>query len=491
MEQLTSRILQRSSDAIIVIRLADAVILDVNEAFSAITGHPEHELMGRPSRDLLLTLGPNGGPMSVGALRAIGSITDAPTGLWTRSGELRAGYLSALVVELDGQRDAVCAIRGMRDPTPEERRLAARVELTRILRSGGELPERTTRALEAYSKCLRWEFGAFWSADAGSRSLRCAAVWRAPVSDLEQLEQVSWRTAFEPGVGLLGRAWLSRKPAWVSDVSADPDFVRSRGGAVQPMRGWLGFPAWGPSGIVGVVEFISRETRQPDHELLRMIEEFGRLFGRLVEGVGVEGAGLPAEAGPRSPALHEAPSGSVLDALRDLVGAVAAVTEAVERHPVASARDEPPALPEELAAELGKLNRRLEDATDPHDHDSLPREPSPTAASAPAELQRRLPPGLTLKAVSERTGIPAATQRTWQRRYGFMHPRRSPSGYRLYGEEEIARIRKVKYLLGQGVRIGAAMAAVIGAADDIELAGTREPVASETESQPDKDDPDV
>lgn len=33
-----------------------------------------------------------------------------------------------------------------------------------------------------------------------------------------------------------------------------------------------------------------------------------------------------------------------------------------------------------------------------------------------------LPAGLTLKAVSERTGIPAATVRTWERRYHFIHP---------------------------------------------------------------------
>ena len=54
MEQLTSRILQRSSDAVVIIRLSDATVLGVNEAFSAATGHPQHELVGQPSRDLLV-----------------------------------------------------------------------------------------------------------------------------------------------------------------------------------------------------------------------------------------------------------------------------------------------------------------------------------------------------------------------------------------------------------------------------------------------------
>jgi DNA-binding transcriptional MerR regulator len=71
-----------------------------------------------------------------------------------------------------------------------------------------------------------------------------------------------------------------------------------------------------------------------------------------------------------------------------------------------------------------------------------------------------VPAGLTLKAVSRRTGIPAATLRTWERRYRFLRPERASNGYRSYGEEEIARILHVKHLLEQGVRIGQAMETV-------------------------------
>ena len=67
--------------------------------------------------------------------------------------------------------------------------------------------------------------------------------------------------------------------------------------------------------------------------------------------------------------------------------------------------------------------------------------------------------------MSLRTGIPAATLRTWEHRYRFMRPRRSSTGYRLYGEDEIARIEQVKYLVSQGVRVGAAMKAVIEQAE--------------------------
>jgi hypothetical protein len=491
MDQLTNRILQRSSDAIIVIRLADAAILDANEAFVAMTGHPWHQLVGRSSHDLLTEVGPIGGPMAAGALRAVGSVTGAPIGMWTHSGELLAGYLSALWVELDGQDHAVCAIRGVRDPTAEERRLAAREALDRILRSGGAWPETATRALAAFGNCLRWEFGALWSADADSQSLRCAALWRAQVPELEELERVSWRSAFRPGEGPLGRAWSSGEPAWVSDASADPDSMRWRGGAGGPMRGWIGFPAWGPGGVVGVVEFGSREAWPPNEEPLRMTEQFGRLFGRLLGDAGAEGSGLPAAPPEQSPATKPAPTETVSDAVQNLVGAVVAVTEALERYPLSPAQDEPRAVLGDLAEGLAELNRRLKVVTASAAEEPLAWEPASPATAGQAELSRRLRTGLTLKAVSSRTGIPAATLRTWERRYGFMRPRRSPGGYRLYGEEEIARIEQIKYLLSQGVRTGSAMAAVIGGVSNVEKAATSESVTGEATPEPDKNDTDA
>jgi hypothetical protein len=62
--------------------------------------------------------------------------------------------------------------------------------------------------------------------------------------------------------------------------------------------------------------------------------------------------------------------------------------------------------------------------------DGGPPAPEPPAPSAEAAFEppRALPSGLTLQAVSGRTGIPAATLRTWELRYGSIRPRRSPTG---------------------------------------------------------------
>ena len=57
----------------------------------------------------------------------------------------------------------------------------------------------------------------------------------------------------------------------------------------------------------------------------------------------------------------------------------------------------------------------------------------------------------TVNEVEERTGVPAATLRQWERRYGFPLPERSGSGYRLYGDDDLRHILAMKRHIDDGV----------------------------------------
>lgn len=56
-----------------------------------------------------------------------------------------------------------------------------------------------------------------------------------------------------------------------------------------------------------------------------------------------------------------------------------------------------------------------------------------------------------INAVAEMTGIPAATLRAWERRYGLPDPGRTESSYRLYSEHDIAMVRRVRELCDGGM----------------------------------------
>lgn len=61
---------------------------------------------------------------------------------------------------------------------------------------------------------------------------------------------------------------------------------------------------------------------------------------------------------------------------------------------------------------------------------------------------------LSIGAVSQATGIPAETLRTWERRYGFPAPDRTFGGHRAYRLETVERLRLINLALDQGHRPG-------------------------------------
>jgi DNA-binding transcriptional MerR regulator len=456
MNKPAAQIPQRTSDPVAVVRLADGIIVDINDALPAATGRPPRKLVGRPANDLFIGIGPTSSALIRSSFSDLGAIADVPIGVRTRSGDLRVGRLFVRVTDVQAQRDAVCRIQDLRHPTARERRLAAREELSRVLSHRGPWPDAATSALDAVGRPLRWDFGALWQIDRGAGVLRCEAVWRTPRASLEWLEEHALQASIPRDDGLLlARTWSSGKPAWVSDAAATAEFRRGFGEGGKLVGGRFTLPAFSSGQVVGVVEFASTEVRYPDEELLRMAGELGELFGQLINhgrpvSVVAPGAGHGPEAVPASADLDGAQLVTVSTALRDLAGIVGAIADVLERSRLARGHGQAAYLAGELATEVGKLNRVLDDA-------------AISGGDLPPDTISELPTGLTLKAVSQRTGIPAATLRTWERRYRFMGPIRSASGYRLYSERDIVRILHVKYLLQRGVRIGAAMAAVTDA----------------------------
>jgi methanogenic corrinoid protein MtbC1 len=66
-------------------------------------------------------------------------------------------------------------------------------------------------------------------------------------------------------------------------------------------------------------------------------------------------------------------------------------------------------------------------------------------------------PRYPIRAVARMAGIPAATLRSWERRYGFPVPARSGTLRRLYSQADVDAIRWLKSQLGLGLSIGQAV----------------------------------
>jgi len=197
-------------------------------------------------------------------------------------------------------------IRDITDRRRTERRLASQYAVTRVLAEAVTLEEAVPKIIRAVGESLEWEVGVFWRLDKLSGTLRCLDQWKSATLDADPFVMATQQQSFKPGVGLPGRIWESGQPAWIRDVAVDPNFVRAEAAAQTGLHGAFGFPIRVGSEIEGVVEFFSRQVREPDNELLNMVADVGLKIGQFGERARAEEALHQAEAQLRQSQKMEA-----------------------------------------------------------------------------------------------------------------------------------------------------------------------------------------
>ena len=166
-------------------------------------------------------------------------------------------------------------IRDLTERKREERLRAAQFAVTRALAESATLDEAQPRILRALGEELGWDVAVLWGVDRKAGGLRALEVWHAPGAHVDAFEEATRGATFTPGAGLPGRVWESREPAWVVDVARDGNFPRMAAAEADGLHGALAFPVLLGAEVLGVIEALSRESREPDEELLRLLAEIG------------------------------------------------------------------------------------------------------------------------------------------------------------------------------------------------------------------------
>ena len=166
--------------------------------------------------------------------------------------------------------DAARLEQAVRELQQTQQRLAAEYATARVLAEAETLKEATPRILEAICKTLDWEHGALWMVDREAALLRCVETWHPPEVRFPNFEAASRQHSFPPGIGLPGRVWAGGKPAWIPDVTQDSNFPRAPVADKEGLHAAFALPILLGPEVLGVMEFFSREIREPDEELLGM-----------------------------------------------------------------------------------------------------------------------------------------------------------------------------------------------------------------------------
>jgi two-component system sensor histidine kinase/response regulator len=155
-------------------------------------------------------------------------------------------------------------------------------EIARSLAESASLADAAPGMLAAVCRTLGWEYGALWEVDRAGRKLRPAGTWHDRSLQFTEFVDRSRSIVFDRGIGLPGRVWESGRPAWISDVAHDSNFPRAAAAARVGLHSAVALPIVRGTDVLGIMEFFSRDVRQPDAAVLDTLMTVGTQIGLYV-----------------------------------------------------------------------------------------------------------------------------------------------------------------------------------------------------------------
>jgi len=173
--------------------------------------------------------------------------------------------------------------RQLSEHKESERRLAAEHAVSRILTVAHTIGDAAPQIIQAVCESLDWDVGTVWLVDQDANKLRCCEVWHTPRVDIPEFERDNRLRSFSKGSGLPGRIWANDSLIWIPDVTSDADAPRARIAAQEGLHGAVGFPIRNGVEHLGVLEFFTREVRQPDQTVIQMMTSIGNQISQFIE----------------------------------------------------------------------------------------------------------------------------------------------------------------------------------------------------------------
>jgi len=171
-----------------------------------------------------------------------------------------------------------------------EEQLGLLQAITKELAAAGDLSSALKIVLRRVCERTGWAIGQAWVPTKDGSALACDSVCFCGERDLQDFRLASEAIRFQPGVGLPGRVWQSKKPVWVEDVTNDPNFPRFAAARTTGLKTGVGIPIVSDNQVIAVLEFFMRQSRDQNERLLNVIASVAAQLDLLRRATGAEGA---------------------------------------------------------------------------------------------------------------------------------------------------------------------------------------------------------
>ncbi|HJY20171.1 MAG TPA: PAS domain S-box protein [Chthoniobacterales bacterium] len=152
-----------------------------------------------------------------------------------------------------------------------EEQLSLLQAITREVATAANLSAALKIVLRHVCEETGWQFGAAWLPNKDRTALECDSVWAGSATDLKEFSAVTEQMEFKRGVGLPGRVWKSKTPAWVEDITNDPNFPRAPAAKAAGLRTGVGIPILSGDKAIAMLEFFMRDSRRENEHLMHVI----------------------------------------------------------------------------------------------------------------------------------------------------------------------------------------------------------------------------
>ena len=130
-----------------------------------------------------------------------------------------------------------------------------------------------------------WPVGhAYLRANGAPQELLPAGLWHVQEDGrFAAFREASDHCGLAPGTGLPGSVLASRRPQWIVNLADDEPLPERTLAAVQAgFRSGFGLPVVVEEDVVGVLEFFSLQTVQPDAQFMAILEHIGLQLGQVI-----------------------------------------------------------------------------------------------------------------------------------------------------------------------------------------------------------------
>lgn len=208
------------------------------------------------------------------------------------SGQIRWVEITSVPLPADEglPPSTLCLLRDITEQERADRLQMLQHAVARVLAEASTLEQAAPELLRAITTGLHWDVGLFWSVREDRDVLSCDHQWPSPGFTTQNFMEACRRNGIASGSGLPGRCWERGEAIWVPDLSQQPEMLWGRAGMGALLRAGYAIPIWLRTKVFGVMEFFSREVRQPDKDLLNVLATVGSQIGLFIERAEVESA---------------------------------------------------------------------------------------------------------------------------------------------------------------------------------------------------------